>query len=155
MNNFIYCFFFLMMMGFNSVAQVVDIEDSVAIEKNIIHKDSRIDVLGRKMAEYNEGLALKVKMVSGYRLMLLNTTDRALALKLRSALLQQYPEHKLYMSFLAPYIKLKMGNFIDKADAEKIRKELQKLNIVTGNIYLVNEKIELKPVDKNGLPVED
>jgi len=144
-----------MMMGFNSVAQVVDIEDSVAIEKNIIHKDSRIDVLGRKMAEYNEGLALKVKMVSGYRLMLLNTTDRALALKLRSALLQQYPEHKLYMSFLAPYIKLKMGNFIDKADAEKIRKELQKLNIVTGNIYLVNEKIELKPVDKNGLPVED
>ncbi len=154
MNKSVCFFFFLMMMGFISVAQV-NIEDSVASEKNIIHKDSRIDVLGQKMAEYNEGLALKVKMVSGYRLMLLNTTDRAFAMKLRTTLLQQYPEHKLYMSFLAPYIKLKMGNFTDKAEADRVRKELQALNIVSGNIYLVNEKIELKPVDKNGLLIED
>jgi len=154
MNKFVYCFFFLIMMGNVSIAQDT-FEDSVAVEKNIIHKDPRIDVLGKKMAEYNEGLALKIKMVSGYRLMLLNTTDRAFAMKLRTTLLQQYPEHKLYMSFLAPYIKLKMGNFADKAEAESMRKELQALNIVTGNIYLVNEKIELKPVDKNGLPNED
>jgi len=154
MNKFFFCFFFLVTMGFTSVAQVVT-EDSFVIEKNIIHKDPRIDVLGNKMAEYNESLALKIKIVSGYRLMLLNTTDREAAMKLRTILLQQYPEHKLYMSFLAPYIKLKMGNFIDKAEAEKMRKELQVQKIVTGNIYLVNEKIELKPVEKNGLPVED
>lgn len=154
MNKFFYCFFFLITMGFTAVAQV-NTEDSVAIEKNIIHKDPRIDVLGNKMAEYNESLALKTKIVSGYRLMLLNTTDREVAMKLRTTLLQQYPEHKLYMSFLVPYIKLKMGNFIDKAEAEKMRKELLKLKIVTGNIYLVNEKIELKPVDKNALPTED
>ena len=152
MNKFVYCFFFLFMMGFSAVAQI---EDSVASINNIIHKDSRIDVLGRKMAEYNEGLALKVQMVNGYRLMLMNTTDREAAMKLRTTLLQQYPEHKLYMTFLAPYIKLKMGNFTDKAEAERIRNELQALNIVTGNIYLLNEKIELKPVDKNGLPIED
>lgn len=154
MNKFFYCFFFLMMMGFTSIAQV-NTEDTIVIEKNIIHKDQRIDVLGNKMAEYNQALALKTKIVVGYRLMLLNTSDRALAMKIRTTLLQKYPEHKLYMSFLAPYIKLKMGNFIDKAEAERVRKELQSQNIVTGNIYLVNEKIELKPGDKNGLPVED
>jgi len=154
MNKFFYGFFFLIMMGFTAVAQV-NTEDSIAIDKNIIHIDPRIEELGNKMAEYNESLALKIKMVSGYRLMLLNTTDREAAMKLRTTLLQQYPEQKLYMSFLAPYIKLKMGNFIDKAEAEKMRKELQSLKIVTGNIYLVNEKIELKPVEKNGLPVED
>ena len=154
MYKFVYCFFFLIMIGNISIAQDI-IEDSVGVEKNIIHKDPRIDVLGQKMAQYNEGLALKTKIVSGYRLMLLNTTDRAFAMKLRTTLLQQYPEQKLYMSFLAPYIKLKMGNFADKAEAESMRKELQALNIVTGNIYLVNEKIELKPVDKNGLPNED
>ena len=152
MNKFVYCYFFLFMMGFSAVAQI---EDSVASINNIIHKDSRIDVLGKKMAEYNEGLALKVQMVNGYRLMLMNTTDREAAMKLRTTLLQQYPEHKLYMTFLAPYIKLKMGNFTEKAEAEKMRKELQALKIVTGNIYLVNEKVELKPVEKNGLPVED
>ena len=154
MNKFFYGFFFLIMMGFTSVAQV-NTEDSVAINKNIIHIDPRIEELGNKMAEYNESLALKIKMVSGYRLMLLNTTDREAAMKLRTTLLQQYPEQKLYMSFLAPYIKLKMGNFIDKAEAEKMRNELQSLKIVTGNIYLVNEKIELKPVDKNALPIKD
>lgn len=154
MNKFFYGFFFLIMMGFTSVAQV-NTEDSVAINKNIIHIDPRIEELGNKMAKYNESLALKIKMVIGYRLMLLNTTDREAAMKLRTILLQQYPEHKLYMSFLAPYIKFKMGNFIDKAEAEKIRNELQSLKIVTGNIYLVNEKIELKPVDKNALPIED
>jgi hypothetical protein len=154
MNKFFYGFFFLIMMGFTAEAQV-DIVDSVASEKNIMHKDARIDVLGQKMALYNESLALKVQVVNGYRLMLLNTSDRAFAMKLRSTLLQQYPEHKLYMSFLVPNIKLKMGNFIDKAEAESVRKELQALNIVTGNIYLVNEKIELKPVDKNALPIED
>ena len=154
MNKFVYCFFFLIVMGFSALAQI-DIEDSVAPVKNIIHKDSRIDMLGKKMTEYNEGLALKVQMVNGYRLMLINTTDRDAAMKLRTTLLQQYPEHKLYMTFLAPYIKLKMGNFTDKAEAERIRKELQALNIVTGNIYLLNEKIELKPVDKNALPIED
>jgi hypothetical protein len=142
------------MMGNASFGQDI-IEDSIEAEKNIIHKDPRIDVLGQKMAQYNEGLALKIKMVNGYRLMLLNTTDRAFAMKLRTTLLQQYPEHKLYMSFLAPYIKLKMGNFVDKTEAESMKKELQTLNIVTGNIYLVNEKIELKPVDKNALPNED
>ena len=154
MYKFVYCFFFLIMIGNISIAQDI-IEDSVGVEKNIIHKDPRIDVLGQKMAQYNEGLALKTKIVSGYRLMLLNTTDRAFAMKLRTTLLQQYPEQKLYMSFLAPYIKLKMGNFADKAEAESMRKELQALNIVTGNIYLVNEKIELKPIDKHGLPNED
>jgi len=154
MNKFVYCFFFLFIICFSAVAQN-DVEDSVAPIYNIIHKDSRIDVLGKKMAEYNEGLALKVQMVNGYRLMLINTTDREAAMKLRTTLLQQYPEHKLYMSFLAPYIKLKMGNFTEKTEAERIRKELQSLNIVTGNIYLLNEKIELKPVDKNGLPIED
>jgi hypothetical protein len=154
MNKFVYCFFFLIFLGQVSKAQV-DVEDSIAIEKNIIHKDPRIDALGQKMAEYNEALALKIKMVDGYRLMLLNTTDRTFAMKLRSTLLQQYPEHKLYMSFLTPYIKLKMGNFTEKAEAEKMRKELLAQKIVSGNIYLVNEKIELKPVDKNGLPIED
>lgn len=154
MNKFVYSLFFLIMMAFSAVAQI-DTEDSMASVKNIIHKDARIDVLGKKMAEYNEGLALKVQMVNGYRLMLINTTDREAAMRLRTTLLQQYPEHKLYMTFLAPYIKLRMGNFTDKAEAERIRNELQALNIVSGNIYLLNEKIELKPVDKNGLPNED
>jgi hypothetical protein len=120
------------------------IDYSVNVKPTII-KDERIDILGTKMAEYNESLANKIQMVNGYRLMLLNTTDRAQALQVRSLLLQQYPDQKVYMAFLSPYIKLKIGNFLEKSEAEKFRKQLLAAKIVTGNIYLLPEKVEQKP----------
>jgi len=59
------------------------------------------------------------------------------------------------MVFLTPRIKLKMGNFINKEEAKKIQQQLIDLKIVPGNIFLVNEKVELKPSEKNSLPVEE
>ena len=129
--------------------------DTIVSASNIIHKDERIDLLGKKMAEYNESLAFKIQLVDGYRLMILNTTDRELALKVRSTMFQQFPDQKVYMTFLAPYIKLKVGNFIDKAEAEKLQQQLLDLKIVSGNIYILNEKVEQKPVDKSAIPTEE
>ncbi len=108
-------------------------------------KDERIDLLGKKMAEYNESLANKTQMAKGYRLMLLSTTDRATAMQLRSSLLQQYPDQKVYMTFLSPYIKIKFGNYVEKTEADKMRKELLALKLVKGNIYLLPEMVEVKP----------
>jgi len=119
--------------------------DTIVTGKATVIKDERIDLLGKKMAEYNESLANKTQMVKGYRLMLISTTDRAKAMQIRSSLLQQYPEQKVYMTFLSPYIKLKLGNFIEKEDAEKMRKQLLESKIITGNIYLLPEMVEQKP----------
>ena len=69
-------------------------------------------------------------------------------MQVRAALLQQFPEHKLYMTFLSPYIKIKLGNFLDKKEAEKLRKQILDLKIVTGNIYILPEKVEQKPAEK-------
>ena len=136
-------------------AQVNSNDTVVVSNTHSVYKDKRVDIFGKKMAEYNESLALKIQLVNGYRLMLLNTTDRDLAMKVRTTLLQQFPEHKVYMTFQSPYIKLKIGNIIDKNEAEKLKKQITDLNIVTGNIYLLNEKVEQKPVDKNAIPVEE
>ncbi|MFZ4059481.1 MAG: hypothetical protein ACOYKE_15160, partial [Ferruginibacter sp.] len=76
------------------------------------------------------------------------TTDRTYAMSIRSKLLQRYPDQKVYMSFQPPYIKLKFGNFAEKADAEKVKKELSDSKIITNNIYVVPENVELKG-DKN------
>lgn len=137
------------------IAQENTNDTAVVSATHVVYKDKRVDLFGKKMAEYNESLALKIQLVNGYRLMLLNTTDRDLAMKVRTALLQQFPEHKVYTIFQAPYIKLKIGNIIDKAEAEKLKKQIADLNIVPGNIYLLNEKVEQKPVDKNAVPVDD
>ena len=84
---------------------------------NTLVYDARIDKLGQKMLEYNESLAKKTQLVDGYRLQLLNTTDRNQLMRVRSELIRLYPEQKLYTIFQTPYLKLKLGNFINKVDA--------------------------------------
>lgn len=128
----------------------VKAQDSIVPPRDFsVVKDERVDLLGKKMAEYNESLANKIQMVKGYRLMLLNTTDRALAMQVRSNLLQQYPDQKVYMTFLSPYIKIKFGNFLDKEEADKVRKQLISSKVVTGNVYLLPEMVEQKPEKQN------
>ena len=108
--------------------------------------DPRIETLGNKMAEYNEALAASAaRIAKGYRLMVLSTSDRNEALNLRTRLLQLYPDQKVYMIFQSPYIKVKFGNFLDRNDAEKTKKQLNATKVVSGNIYVVAEKIEVKP----------
>lgn len=122
--------------------------DSVITGKVTVIKDSRLDVLQEKEAAFNEALSTAVKSSKGYRLMVLSTNDRSLAMKVRAQLLQRYTDQKVYMSFQPPYIKLKFGNFLTKEDADAMRKELVKTKLITNNIYLVPETIEVKP-DKN------
>ncbi|MEO7524308.1 MAG: SPOR domain-containing protein [Ferruginibacter sp.] len=117
-----------------------------------VSKDDRIDMLGKKMAEYNESLALKIRMERGYRLTLLNTIDRTLAIQVRSKLLQQFPDQNVYMTFQSPYIKLKFGDFLEREDADKMRKQIIESRIIPGNIYIVPEMVEVKP-DKSKVPV--
>lgn len=122
--------------------------DTLGNGKSIYIRDERVDLLGKKMVEYNESLAEKTKLVNGFRLMVLNTSDRNYAMKVRAALLQQYPDQKMYMVFLTPYIKIKLGNFINKADAEKVRKKILDSKLLSSNIYIVSELVELKPKEK-------
>lgn len=110
-----------------------------------VNKDKRIDILGEKMYAYNVALAKNIRSGKGYRLMLLSTNDRNVAMNLRSRLLQLYPDHKVYMAYQTPFIKIKMGNFVEKADAEKLKKQLMAQKLVPGNIYVLPETIEIKP----------
>ncbi len=129
------------------------VSDSTNKGKVTVIKDSRIDVLEKKEAGFNEAMNLLPKSGKGYRLMVLSTTDRPLAMKVRGELLQRYPDQKIYMIFQPPNIKLKFGNYPEKTDADNVRKDMLKSKIVTGNIYIVPDKIEIKPdksKDSNG-----
>ena len=137
-------FIITIMLTGNLMAQET-IADTVRYANVVIKKDARVDVLGEKMLAYNIGLAKNIRSGKGYRLMVLSTNDRNLAMQLRSKLLQQYPEHKVYMIYQNPFIKLKMGNFVEKEEAENFKKQLLKQKIMPGNIYVLPENIELKP----------
>lgn len=115
-----------------------------ALNNITVVKDPRIDMLGKKMADYNESLSAKLHTTKGYRLMLLSTSDRNVALQVRTQLLQLYPDQSVYMIFQSPFIKLKFGNFLDKNEANDYKKQITALKLVSGNIYVVPEMIEVK-----------
>ena len=116
--------------------------DSASIGKVTVIKDPRLELLAKKEAEFN---SMGTKLAKGYRLLVLKSNDRDYSMKVRSLLLQNYPDQKVYMTFQAPFIKLKFGNFVEKVEAEKYRDMLMKAKFITNNIYIVPEVVEVKP----------
>lgn len=144
MKGFLIALFFLTVTVSGAMSQdrMVAVEDSA---RNIkVVKDARVDLLGKKMAEYNESLADKMRTVKGYRLTVMNSSDRNAVMKVRQQLLQMFPEQSVYIMFQSPYMKLKFGNFLEKSEADDYRKLIAASQLVQGNIYIVPEMIEIK-----------
>jgi len=110
-----------------------------------INKDPRLDILGKVESEFN---SMAARFAKGYRLLVLKSDNRDYSMKVRAYLLQTFPDQKVIMTYQAPFIKLKFGNFTEKEEAERYRDMIMKGRIVTGNVYLVAETVEVKP-DKN------
>ena len=138
-------FLILCLTGLQTFAQ----SDSVMPLTVIVHKDYRLDILARKEVEINSAaIKLAARTGMGYRLQVLSTSDRELAMKTRTQLLQKYPDQKVYMSFQAPYVKLTFGNFVSKDDAEKYKKQISQMLGGT-SVYLLSQRIEVKPEKEN------
>lgn len=105
-------------------------------------KDSRFDQLISKKAEINKKAADARKPTKGFRIQVLNTTDRNQALAVKSRLLTLYPDQKTYLMYQAPYFKLRIGNFVERSEADELKKELAKL-FPTG-VFLIPSDIEYK-----------
>ena len=144
--------FFILALLFSTVkinAQASISKDTTISLGNItVIMDSRIELLAKKEAELNEAIANGPKFAKGFRLMVLSTNNRTQAMNLRARLLQLFPEQKIYMSFQPPHIKVKLGNFLEKTEAEQYKKEIILNKLVTTEIYLLPEIIEIK-TEKN------
>ena len=128
-------------LSLTSLAQN-SVADSLLTGKITVNKDPRVDMLGKKLAEFN---VMGTRSAKGYRLLIMSSNDREKVMSVRAKLLQQFPDQKVYMTFQAPYIKLKFGNFVEKPEAEKFRDQITKARIVTTNVYVVPEVVEVKP----------
>ncbi|MEO5781926.1 MAG: SPOR domain-containing protein [Ginsengibacter sp.] len=119
--------------------------DSVNTIPVIIHKDFRLDILARKEAELNlAAIKAAARTGMGYRLQVLSTNDRALAMKTRTELLQKYPDQKVYMFYQAPYVKLTFGNFTTKQEAELYKNQISRM-LGGASVYTLSQRIEIKP----------
>jgi hypothetical protein len=110
----------------------------------VVVKDARYELLSRKKAEINKKAVASKIPTKGYRIQVLNTTNRNDALSAKGRLLSLYPDHKTYLMYQAPYFKLRIGNFVERKDADALKKELGKL-FPTG-VFVIPSDIEAKPV---------
>lgn len=125
-------------------------KDTTAVQNVTINKDPRLDILAKAEVEMgNAAIKLAARFAKGYRLFVLKTDDRNYAMKVRTYLLQNFPEEKVIMSYQAPFIKMKFGDFLEKEEAEKVKKQIIKGGVITGGVYVVPDTIEVKP-DKDG-----
>ncbi|TAD84129.1 MAG: hypothetical protein EAY75_13690 [Bacteroidetes bacterium] len=110
-------------------------------------RDPRVDLLVKKQAQINRVAVHKSSsgQYKGFRLMVLNTNNRDEAYNTKSMLLRRYPEQNIYMAYQAPYYKIKMGDFIKRADADNFKKQITGLK---QSIFVVQDIIKIKPEDE-------
>ena len=118
---------------------------SQAADTIIVHKDARVDILTQKQAAINKVTSRMTAngLFKGYRLQVLNTRSRDDAFKTKASMLENFPDEKVYVLYQSPYFKVRVGNFVNRNDAESFKKELSLF--YTQPAYVVNDLIEYIP----------
>ena len=127
------------------VLLLLSISVAQASDTIIVRKDGRLDILTAKQAAINKATA---KMTSngqfrGYRLQVLNTRNREEAFKVKADLLQKFPDQKVFALFQSPYFKIRFGNFTDRDEAEKYKKEISR--IYPQGVYVIQDAVDAAP----------
>jgi hypothetical protein len=161
----------LLFCGFGAVAQTTPAPaakpDTLAPNLTVVvNKDPRMDLLAsKKIAVLNDagGLAstenIKISKTTGlvnmpgYRLQVLNTTDRTQAYQAKALLYQKFPGHAVYVIAQAPFFKVRFGNFISKDDADRYKRMISPL--FPAGVYLVPETIEARVNRTSPAPAKD
>ena len=111
----------------------------------IVHKDARVDLLAEKQAAINKVTSKMTAdgLFRGYRLQVLNTRSRDDAFKLKATLLENFPDQKVYVLYQSPYFKVRIGNFVQRTEAEDFRRQLS--SYISNPAYVVDDVIEYIP----------
>ena len=129
-------FFFLLIAG-TMMAQ----SDSGTV---ILQKDARVDLLIKKQIQINEETTRDSRRnIPGFRIQVINSSDRNKVFAVKTKVYQQYPELKPYLMYQPPNYKLKLGNFRTAEEAQPYLDQLTK-QFPTG-VYIIHDIIEVKP----------
>lgn len=111
----------------------------------IVRRDPRVDWLIQQQAAANRYSAqfTSTGLLKGYRIQVISTSRRDEAFRIKSELLSRFPGEKSYVLYQSPNFKTRIGNFISKEDAEKMKAVLNK--IYPRGVYIVEDGIEYTP----------
>jgi hypothetical protein len=126
------------------IAQLYAQTDTTSV---VVYKDPRIDLLVKKQIDINEETTRESRRTaSGFRILVINSNDRKKVFAAKAKIYQLYPELKPYLSYQAPFYKLKVGNFKTREEAVEYQTALSR-DFPSG-LFIVREIIEVKPERK-------
>ena len=113
-----------------------------------VKRDPRVDKLVDKQIELNkQALRVRTTLEPGFRIIVISTNKRDLAINAKSRLLKIYPDQKSYLFYQSPNFKLQFGNFRTMKEAELMKKDLvlefgENLIIIPSQVEVKGEKQE-------------
>lgn len=115
-----------------------------SVSSIVIHRDPRVDMLVKKQAQINEETTREARRAGpGYRIQVINTSDRNAAISAKAKVYKHFPELKAYLIYQSPYFRLRVGNFRAKEEADDYMKQLSRE--FPGAVYMVRDIIEISP----------
>lgn len=110
----------------------------------VLHKDPRFDLLLKKQGDANAATRrANARTAKGFRILVINTNKRDEAIAAKTKIYTNFPELKAYLTYQAPYFKLKAGNFRTRDEAMQYQKNLS-IYFPKG-VFIVNDIIEVTP----------
>ena len=138
--HYFYLLALVMILGVSANAQFAKSPD--------VKRDPRVDKLVDKQIELNkQALRVRTTLEQGFRILVISTNKRDLAIDAKSRLLKMYPDQKSYLFYQSPNFKVQFGNFKTMKEAELMKKELilefgENLIIIPSQVEVKGEKQE-------------
>lgn len=121
----------------NDTTTVLNFDARPQGELTII-KDDRLDKVNAFVAREKE--TVEGTKIDGYRIQIFFDESKTTAQSQKAAFINAYPEHKVYIDYMAPNYRVRVGNFRTQLQAEKLKQEL--IGTYPTSIVL-KDKIEL------------
>lgn len=110
----------------------------------VVNKDPRIDMLIKKQIQINEFTTRDARRrIQGFRILVMSTNDRNKATNAKAKIYQEFPELKAYLMYQSPNMKLKVGDFKTREEAEPYLSEIQRF--FPDGVYIIRDVIEVNP----------
>jgi hypothetical protein len=90
----------------------------------VVHYNPRLVTLEKLQKSIIDSASAEWQNV--YRIVIGTTQNRNEAYRLKSKILDNYPQQAIFLSYQSPYFKIKIGNFLSIPEAEQFMKNLPK-----------------------------
>lgn len=130
-----------------NILQVLSTPDSISNASVRIYQDKRIEqLLNAKRATNTKQLT-----VSGYRVQVFSSnvqrTAKSEAFQIEKQILNEYPAESVYVNYVSPFWKVRVGDFKTRAEAQSFRIQLiGSFPKLRNEIYVVREQISIPSV---------